>query len=120
MSKSPTLNLEVINALRELQTDEDDDVVAEIAQTFVKTTTETFKNFDEAQKAGQIDEIRIMAHTLKSATASVGAMKLCELITELEKMAKTGQKENIPKQILSAHQEFQLVLQELDKFMATG
>jgi HPt (histidine-containing phosphotransfer) domain-containing protein len=112
--EDPSVDIKIIEELRSLQTDDEEDVVLEIIQIFIKTTTEMFKNMNQANSQKNLEPLRIMAHTLKSSTASVGAMKLCELVTEIEKLAKAGQKEEISEILIKAEQEFKSVQKELE------
>jgi HPt (histidine-containing phosphotransfer) domain-containing protein len=69
----------------------------------------------EADK-GDADGIRRAAHTLKSNSATFGAMKLSALCADLEKQGKAGTITNAKSMVIGIQQEFKLAQTELTQF----
>ncbi|WP_372832004.1 ATP-binding protein [Pontibacterium sp.] len=68
-----------------------DDValIEDLLHEFYRTTTRHVTAMTEAWQAGDIERVRIAAHTLKSSSFSVGAKALGELCVQLEQAART-------------------------------
>ena len=60
----------------------------------------------EALEGGQIDDLRRAAHTLKSTSATFGAMALSVVARELEYLARDGVLEGAADLIVRAEAEF--------------
>ena len=68
----------------------------------------------EASKHGQLDELRRAAHTLKSTSATFGAMGLSAIARELEYLARDGVLEGASDLITRAEVEFARAKNALD------
>jgi two-component system sensor histidine kinase/response regulator len=75
------------NVLRQLVGD-DEDVVLELLRDFEDSSTKLGLALREAAAAKAPERVRQLAHQLKSAARSVGAMALGELCATLEQSAK--------------------------------
>jgi PAS domain S-box-containing protein len=64
--------------------------VAELVDTFLKDAPALLASLKSAQQAGQADELRRTAHTLKSNAQTFGAAPLADLCQTLESTAKAG------------------------------
>ncbi len=62
-----------------------------------------------------VDKILVAAHTLKSSSGSVGAMKLSGIFKELESACKTGTMNDPESYIQRIHAEFERVKTALEK-----
>jgi CheY-like chemotaxis protein len=64
--------------------------VAELVETFLREAPALLASLRSAQQAGQADELRRAAHTLKSNARTFGAVHLADLCQALEGSAKEG------------------------------
>ena len=67
-----------------------EDLVDEIIPIFVKDNTERMKMLTQAMEKVDQKEIKFYAHSLKGATATVGAARISELAKQLEIAARDG------------------------------
>jgi HPt (histidine-containing phosphotransfer) domain-containing protein len=59
------------------------------------------------------DALRAGAHSLKSSSANVGAMRMSALCRKIEDLARSGSVENTAKDVVDLSREYQKVTQEL-------
>ena len=76
-------------ALREM-TGDDPDFIAEMIDAYFDDTASLLAGMREALAAGDAEALRRAAHTLKSNSATFGAMALSALCRELEEHGKHG------------------------------
>ncbi len=93
--KENLLNMETIQSLRELGSADGKEFFLEILNLFLSESEKIMKKID-FQIAGKIfKELRISAHTLKGASANVGAVRLSELSSKMEEKAKNSDENNL-------------------------
>jgi two-component system sensor histidine kinase/response regulator len=76
--------------LRELEDDENQGIVQRVMSMFLDATPGQLEALRQAGEDGDANTIRITSHTLKSASASIGAMALSACCAELEDLAREG------------------------------
>jgi PAS domain S-box-containing protein len=79
-----------LEKLRRMQTPGEKDIVAALADLFLKDTDEKLRELREAIAQGQPDELAQAAHGLKGNSANLGAARLSGLCAELETMGRSG------------------------------
>jgi HPt (histidine-containing phosphotransfer) domain-containing protein len=89
-STQPTLDLGVLEALRD-SVGGDDGFVADLVETYLGDSATQLGAIDNAIANGDAAELVRPAHTLKSASFTVGAMRLGELARGLEQRGRAGQ-----------------------------
>ncbi len=67
-----------------------DAFVADLFETYLKDAPELLANLRQALESGDAKTFERMAHTLKSNSALIGAMRLSELCEEMEAIGKSG------------------------------
>ncbi len=77
--------------LRELQEEGEPDIVAEVGGLFLKHTPDKISAIEQATEKGDAKGLQIAAHSLKSSSAYVGAMRLSAMSKELEQMGRSGE-----------------------------
>lgn len=75
-----------------LQEMDDQEYIIEIVSMFLKDAPKEFKEIKEALAAGNTDVVYKKAHKLKSSAGILQANKLIVLLTEIELVAKSGEK----------------------------
>ncbi len=88
-SSGGIINMEVIETLRDLGGDEDPGLVVELIDLYLADAPERIREIQEALANDDFDLLERASHTLKSASANIGAMKLSSFCAELEVMART-------------------------------
>ena len=60
----------------------------------------------QASEQGRVEDLRIASHSLKSTSATFGAMRLSAVARELESLARSGRLDGVVEQIARAEAEF--------------
>jgi len=77
----------------------DADFVAELLETYFDDSSRLLVAMQEALSTGKAEDLRRAAHSLKSSSASFGAIRLSNKCKELEDMGKAGALEGAAEQI---------------------
>ncbi|HYL40400.1 MAG TPA: Hpt domain-containing protein, partial [Candidatus Binatus sp.] len=85
----PLVDLDVVAELRD-STGGDMDFVRELVQVYVEEGAGHVAALDAGIAAGDVTALVRPAHTLKSSSASVGAMRLSELCRTIEATSRAG------------------------------
>jgi HPt (histidine-containing phosphotransfer) domain-containing protein len=88
--KPQTLDLAVLASLRELQETGEPDIVAEIGGLFLEHAPQKLSAIRDAAERKDARGLQMAAHSLKSSSAYVGAMRLSALCKDLEDMGRSG------------------------------
>jgi HPt (histidine-containing phosphotransfer) domain-containing protein len=83
-----SLDAAALARLRELDPDGRAGVVMRVMRTFDTSLTNTLANMERAGRVPDLAELRRLAHTLKSSSASVGALELSSACAQLESLAR--------------------------------
>ena len=85
----------------------------ELVELFFNQTTKQFAQIQAALAAGNSEEVRRVAHSCAGASATLGMLRLGQLMRELEKAGATGALTNAPQICEDAAREYQSVKQFL-------
>lgn len=91
-----TLDAAALSRLRELDPDGRAGVMQRVMRTFDTSLTQTLGALALAGQRGDAIELRHLAHTLKSSSASVGALELSQACARLEVLARDNRAMDIP------------------------
>ncbi len=83
-----------LNAIRDLEQAGNDGLLATIVNLFLTQSTELCDAIRGAVAAGDTDGLREAAHSLKSSSANVGAMRVSSLSYDLEVAGRDGLMDN--------------------------
>jgi HPt (histidine-containing phosphotransfer) domain-containing protein len=83
-----TLDSEILAALRSLQEDGEDDLLAELIDLFLEDAPERLASVKEAVNASDWAGLADRAHSLKGSCASLGAVNMASLCARLEAMGR--------------------------------
>ena len=93
-TETPILDDKVIAELRE-SVGGDDAFVIDLATTYLAEGPEHLRALEDAVAAGDIAAAVRPAHTLKSSSASLGAMRLSEISRGIEHAAREGRSDGL-------------------------
>ncbi|MEO5704016.1 MAG: Hpt domain-containing protein [Candidatus Limnocylindrales bacterium] len=99
---APILDDAVIAELRE-STGGDDDFVRELVETYVAEATGYLDAMSLAVTTGDAAAVIRPAHTLKSSSATLGAMRLAAISRAIEEAGRIGPTEGIAADVERAH-----------------
>ncbi|HNZ06125.1 MULTISPECIES: Hpt domain-containing protein [Methanothrix] len=108
------LDRSVLASLRELQDDGDPDIVAEVGGLFLEHSPQKIAAILKAVENGDAKGLQTAAHSLKSSSAYVGAMRLSELSRELEMMGRSQVMDGAEEKAERLNREYKQVMMELD------
>jgi HPt (histidine-containing phosphotransfer) domain-containing protein len=104
----------VLASLRELQDEGEPDIVVEVAGLFVKHAPEKLLAIEKAAGNGDAKGMQIAAHSLKSSSAYVGAMRLSAMCKELEQAGRSGVLEGTSEKAEAIKAEYERARNELE------
>ena len=108
------LDRSVLDSLRELQDDGDPDIVAEVGGLFIEHSPQKVEAILRAVESRDANGLRTAAHSLKSSSAYVGAMRLSEMSRELEMIGRSQVLDGAAEKAERLKNEYKLVMMELD------
>jgi len=92
------------------------DMLERIVGVFQSNMPDRMKELEEALIAGNPEEVRRLAHSLKGAAASIGAKRLSKLALDMEMRAKQGGEPGPASLYEGLNREFALLQETLDVF----
>jgi HPt (histidine-containing phosphotransfer) domain-containing protein len=98
---APILDAAVLAELRE-STGGDDDFVRELVEAYVAEATGYLDAMAGAASAGDAEAIIRPAHTLKSSSATLGAMRLSAISRGIEEAGRAGRTEGLTADVARA------------------
>jgi two-component system, sensor histidine kinase and response regulator len=94
----PVLDLSVIAGLR-TATGDDDEFIADLIATYVGEGLEHIRAMADAIAAGDVAGLVRPAHTLKSSSASIGALRIAALCRGIEEGGREGRADGLGGQV---------------------
>jgi signal transduction histidine kinase/DNA-binding response OmpR family regulator len=113
------LNAEALDRLQQLDPHGQAHLMARVTQAFDTSLHRMLPELQEALGSGNLPVIRRVAHTLKSSSSSIGAMRLSRLCGDLEINVSTWTPQNLALRIEGINQEAELVITELRQLLST-
>jgi HPt (histidine-containing phosphotransfer) domain-containing protein len=92
---SDVLDPQALARLRELDPSGQGKLLQRVLQAFEASVTRLLPQLKEARASGDLTTVRHVAHTLKSSSASIGALKLSQLCTDIELMVRESRSEGL-------------------------
>jgi len=105
----PPLDERSLDRLRELQEDGEPEIVHELAELFLSHAPTRLRAILQAVEIGDADSLFKEAHSLKSSSANMGALRLSELCRQLEDMGRFGHLDRAREKVKELEVEFQRV-----------
>jgi CheY-like chemotaxis protein/HPt (histidine-containing phosphotransfer) domain-containing protein/anti-sigma regulatory factor (Ser/Thr protein kinase) len=111
---SSAIDRKIIEQIKSLTTDGEPDLLGRILTTYLSETQKLLDKLIEDFKQADAEAVKKTAHSLKSSSAHVGAVKLSSLFKEIEAKAKERSLDDINEMVAALTQEFDLVQQALN------
>ena len=115
---SAQLDPKVLSQLKSLQMDGEPCIVTRVITAYLESASVLVRQISEQKDNPVPDQMKPMAHTLKSSSANVGAMLLSDLSRELEGACKAQALADIKNSIPEISREFDRVVVALKKEIA--
>jgi HPt (histidine-containing phosphotransfer) domain-containing protein len=114
-----TLDASALAGLRDLDPQGRNGLVQRVVKAFRESLARQLPQLRSALAAGDTNAIRNVAHTLKSSSASIGALRLSALCAELEAAVRSGQLDGLQARALRVCAEIENVQPSLDELTTT-
>ena len=103
------IDLDVYNTLGEVLEDE----LASLVEEFIQDSSDKIEELKEHAKNNDAEKIFSTAHSLKSSSANLGALKMSEICKSLEMEARNGNTEGAVEQVSSLEEMYKGTSEEL-------
>ena len=104
----------VLASLRELQEEGDPDIIAEVGGLFMKHSPDKVDAIMQSVQSRDAKGLQTAAHSLKSSSAYVGAMRLSAMAREMEMMGRSNSLDGAGELAQRLKAEFIQVMTALD------
>lgn len=111
------LDWTVLESIHALQQPGQPELVKEVVTIYLEESPRLMDNLRKAVQHGDYEEIRHIAHSLKSSSAHIGARALAELALDLELLVGNRSAENADKQLALIERACSDVVHELERIM---
>jgi HPt (histidine-containing phosphotransfer) domain-containing protein len=109
---APVLDQSVLDELRESVGD-DDAFIADLVATYIGEGRDHLAAMEAAAAAGDAAAIVRPAHTLKSSSAALGALRLAAIAREIEMAGRAGAAADLPARVADARAAWDATLAEM-------
>jgi HPt (histidine-containing phosphotransfer) domain-containing protein len=89
------LDMRIIEGLRELGGDDDPGLLVEVIGMFLEDAPTRIREIEQGLSTGDLKLLERAAHSLKSASANVGAMQLSQVCKRIEDIARRSTSDGI-------------------------
>ncbi|KAF0249293.1 MAG: multi-sensor hybrid histidine kinase, partial [bacterium] len=113
-SRYKVLDPSILNELRQLQDDDDPNLVNEVIGDFLSNVKNNLTIINQAIKQDNAKELEFAAHSLKSSSGTMGAKQMSQLCKELEFIARKGTTTNAYALYIALQEEFGYVREALE------
>jgi HPt (histidine-containing phosphotransfer) domain-containing protein len=117
-SEQPNTDLldpQKLESIRSLDPDGKAGLLKRVMGLFLEKSPSLVQQMTDGQKLNNTEEIYRAAHSLKSSSATIGAMGLSEICRLLEMAGRQGNVTEIPELIKKVKSEFSVVCMELTR-----
>ena len=111
------LDAQALAGLRALDPSGENRLIERVVRAFESSSDKLLPQLRDALGTGDHATIRHVAHTLKSSSASVGALKLSRLCAEIETMLREGRGDGIDTRVALVHAEVEGTRRALRKLL---
>ena len=111
------LDATALDRLRELDPKGENQLLARVSRAFETSAARLVPQMQEARRAGDTAGVRHVAHTLKSSSASIGALKLSQQCAELEAAIRGERLDDLDARVDAVSAEIEIVLQALKRLL---
>lgn len=112
------LNAEAIRRLRELDPTGESRLLTRVFQAFETSLNRLLPQLEQARDTADAATVRLVAHTLKSSSATIGAMQLSKVCAEVESLAQEARLDTASSGIAQILLEAQAVREALRQLIA--
>jgi HPt (histidine-containing phosphotransfer) domain-containing protein len=112
------LDADALRRLRELDPGGRSRLLDRVLRAFESSATRLGEQFREARRHDDMAGIRHVVHTLKSSSASIGALELARICAEIETSIRTDSLAGLPSRLDAMDRELKAVLQAVTPMLS--
>src|SRR6476659_222799 len=113
------LDAAALQRLRELDPDGRSHLLERVLRAFESSATRLGEQFRDARQRDDMAGIRHVVHTLKSSSASIGAVALARICAEIETSIRSDSLAGMPERLDAMDRELKAVLQAVTPMLST-
>lgn len=113
------LDEQALDRLRELDPNGENKLMERVVSAFETSVARLMPQLQEAMASLQLPGIRHVAHTLKSSSASIGALELSRICADVEAMARQQQTDGMQGRVAALQAEVETVRVALKQVLNT-
>ena len=110
-----TLDTNILNNIRELQSEGEEDLLSELIDVYKKDSEQTITKIHTSSEQGDLVAVRRAAHSLKGSSANLGAAELAAICHILETAAGEGGSAKITGLLSELNETYNQTVKELIK-----
>ena len=114
-----TLDADAMQRLRDLDPKGKNRLLERVLGAFETSAVRLSRQLGEARASNDMDGVRLVAHTLKSSAASIGALALSRLCAEIETQVRSGALAGLEDRLDAMDLELEAVLQAVSPLLKT-
>lgn len=114
-----TLDADALQRLRDLDPKGKNRLLERVLSAFVSSSIRLSGQLVEARRGNDLGGVRLVAHTLKSSAASIGALQLSRICAEIETQLRTGALSGLDDRLDAMDRELGAVLQAVSPLLKT-
>ncbi|MCR5883250.1 response regulator [Rhizobacter sp. J219] len=118
-SDGGVLDAQALERLRELDPSGENHLMERVVSAFDSSVGRLMPQLEDALNSLELGGIRHVAHTLKSSSASIGAMKLSRMCADLEARARNEQADGMAERIALLQTEVEIVRVALKRVLGS-
>ena len=112
------LDADALDRLRELDPTGKSRLMERVLNAFHSSASRLAQQFGEARRSGDMQGIRHVVHTLKSSSASIGALELARLCAEIEASIRAEALTTLTERLDAMDRELAAVLQAVTPMLS--
>jgi hypothetical protein len=114
------LDPEALARLAELDPKGENELLQRVLKAFANSAGRLMPQLEAARAGPDLAAIRYVAHTLKSSSASIGAVALSATCAEIEAMIRSAEVANLPDRLDAMRFQIDGVLAEIDRLLGVA
>jgi HPt (histidine-containing phosphotransfer) domain-containing protein len=99
------LDAAALDKLRELDPTGQNHLIERVVKAFDGSISRLLSQLKESQGSSDLMGVRHVAHTLKSSSASIGALKLSQICADIESMVRQSRTEGLDERLADMNSE---------------
>jgi len=119
-ARAAVLDADALDRLRELDPQGQSRLLERVLRAFETSAGRLARQFDEARTDGDMQGVRHVVHTLKSSSASIGALTLARLCTEIETAIRAEAFGSLPERLDAMDRELAAVLKAVTPMLSSS